>query len=204
MTTKVLVLDAMGVIFSVGDDVKDLLFPFIFEKGGTKDTALINQSYRSASLGEISAFEFWMTVGIDPRLEDEYLQRHKPATGLLYFLDAVKSHKLEIWCLSNDLSEWSKKLRDKFELDRYFNGFVISGDVYIRKPDPLIYQHLLRQLKVSANDVTFVDDRPGNLDAALALGITTILFKAEGGEILNSRHVKASSFGEILKFLNLV
>ena len=48
---KVLVLDAMGVIYSVRDDVKDLLCPFIAEKDGSKDTSKIERLYHSASLG---------------------------------------------------------------------------------------------------------------------------------------------------------
>ena len=52
---KILVLDAMGVIYSVGDDVRDLLCPFIEEKGGTKDVPKIERLYHSASLGNMSA-----------------------------------------------------------------------------------------------------------------------------------------------------
>jgi hypothetical protein len=36
MLAKVLVLDAMGVIYSVGDDVVDLLCPFVREHGGER------------------------------------------------------------------------------------------------------------------------------------------------------------------------
>lgn len=36
-----LVLDAMGVIYSVGDDVADLLCPFIEERGGESDRSRI-------------------------------------------------------------------------------------------------------------------------------------------------------------------
>ena len=39
---KVLVLDAMGVIYSIEDDVGELLHPFILEKGGIKDLKIIN------------------------------------------------------------------------------------------------------------------------------------------------------------------
>ena len=173
---KVLVLDAMGVIYAVGDDVRDLLYPFIVEKGGNKDFAIVQEYYHLASLGKMFAAEFWKAVGINPQLEDEYLQRLKLTDGLLDFLKNVKSRGIEIWCLSNDLSEWSKKLRIRFGLEKYFHSFVISGDVGIRKPDPMIYQNLLNRLNVKANDVIFVDDRTKNLEPASALGFNTILF----------------------------
>lgn len=198
---KILVLDAMGVIYSSGDDVKELLYPFIIEKGGTKDFALVEQEYHLASLGKISAIEFWKTVGISSQLEDEYLQRFELTNGLINFLEKVKSRGIEIWCLSNDLSEWSKKLRVRFGLDQYFKGFVISGDVGVRKPDPFIYQQLINQAKAEANNMIFVDDRIKNLEPASTLGFTTVLFTytLEKADI---RHLMVSTFMDILPLLD--
>ena len=48
---KILALDAMGVIYPVGDDVKDLLYPFILEKRGVFDFAVVEKYYILASLG---------------------------------------------------------------------------------------------------------------------------------------------------------
>jgi putative hydrolase of the HAD superfamily len=199
---KVLVLDAMGVIYPVGDDVKDLLYPFILEKRGVFDFAVVEKYYILASLGKITASEFWQAVGLYPQLEDEYLQRYKPADGLLDFLKKAKSRGVELWCLSNDLSEWSGKLRIRFGLNEYFRGFVISGDVGIRKPDPLIYQNLLGRLSVKANDVIFIDDRVKNLDAAAELGFATILFSPANETAADKKHLKAANFDRILAFMD--
>ena len=59
---KIVVLDAMGVIYQVGDDVADLLYPFIIEKGGAADLAQISRFYIEASLGKITAADFWEAV----------------------------------------------------------------------------------------------------------------------------------------------
>ena len=198
---KVLVLDAMGVIYSVGDDVKDLLYPFVIEKGGTGDYSIVQEYYHLASLGKISSADLWKEAGIAPQLEDEYLQRFQLTDGLLDFLKNIKSRGTEIWCLSNDLSEWSKKLRIRFRLEEYFRGFVISGDVGIRKPDLLIYQNLLNRLNVGTKDVIFVDDRPQNLESASALGFTTILFSPADDTAIDDRHFKATTFNDIMQFL---
>src|SRR5512136_2623220 len=101
----------MGVIYSVGKDDRDLLSPFVEEKGGTKDVSKIETLYNAASLGCMSSDEFWEAVGLEPGLEDEYLQRYRLTDGLITFLDTVNSQGYEVWCLSNDISEWSKKLR---------------------------------------------------------------------------------------------
>ena len=200
---KAVVLDAMGVIYSVGDDVADLLVPFTKEKGGTGDIARIERLYHSASLGIISSAELWESIGVDPGLEDEYLQRHALTDGLIEFLGAVTGlQDMKVWCLSNDLSEWSKKLRARFGLDRYFDGFVISGDVGVRKPDRAIFECLLERMNVGASEVVFVDDLPKNLDSAARLGFNTILFAAAGVSPAVHGHRVAHRFQDILTWLS--
>jgi HAD superfamily hydrolase (TIGR01509 family) len=198
---RAIVLDAMGVIYSVGDDVIDLLCPFIAEKGGDKDISKIQSLYDSASLGNMCASEFWEAVGINPSLEDEYLIRYQLTNGLVEFLEEIKKGGYEVWCLSNDLSEWSKKLRIRFELDNYFHGFVISGDVGSRKPDRAIYSILLSRLSTDPGNAVFVDDRLKNLDSAAALGFKTVLFDPAGCGLADKRHRVASNFDDLLLLL---
>lgn len=199
---KVLALDAMGVIYSVGDDVTDLLCPFVEERGGTRDTSQIADLYHSASLGEMSDSEFWRGVGLDPRLEDEYLQRHKLTDSLIDFLQAANARGWEIWCLSNDLSQWSRKLRARFGLDEYFRGFVVSGDVGFRKPDRAIFDYLVEQLEVSPSRMVFVDDQRKNLDTAAALGFDTILFAPASHGLTDEKHRVGTTFAELLLMLS--
>ena len=68
---KTLVLDAMGVIFVAGDDVVELLCPFVHEHGGIVDDGQIEALYNDASLGRLSARRFWEQVQVDPTLEDD-------------------------------------------------------------------------------------------------------------------------------------
>ena len=193
----------MGVIYSVGNDDRDLLCPFVEEKGGTKDVSKIETLYNSTSLGNMSSAEFWEAVGLDPGLEDEYLQRYKLTDGLTDFLEAVNPQGYEVWCLSNDISEWSKKLRARFGLDKYIRGFVISGDVGVRKPEVAIFNHLISQLSASPHDVVFMDDQRRNLDVAAALGFSTILFAPAGPDssLTNNKHVVVTNFADVLGWL---
>jgi HAD superfamily hydrolase (TIGR01509 family) len=198
---RILALDAMGVIYAEPNDGANLLYPFIVEKGGCPDVEEILRLYSAASLGRISSAEFWTGAGLDPALEDEYLKRLELSRGLSEFLDGMASRGVELWCLSNDVSEWSKKLRKKFALDRYFQGFVISGDMGTRKPDPAIYHRLLELAGCRACDVVFVDDRLRNIEAAAALGMGAILFKPEAEEMHGHKHPIAQNFQELLSVL---
>ena len=197
----ILVLDAMGVIYSIGDDVIDLLCPFIEEKGGTRNISTIEECYHSASLGNMSASEFWEAVELDPGVEDEYLFRHELTDGLIAFLETINSSGIEVWCLSNDLSEWSRKLRVRFELENYIRGFIISGDVGVRKPDKAIFNQLVRQLDTNPRDIVFVDDQPRNLDSAAVFGLDTILFTSAPHDSTRGKHRVVMSFRELLSLL---
>lgn len=66
--TRVLALDAMGVIYKNADDVAELLVPFVLQQGGKAGE--VEKHYQSASLGKIEADMFWRNVGVDPCLED--------------------------------------------------------------------------------------------------------------------------------------
>jgi FMN phosphatase YigB (HAD superfamily) len=176
-----LVLDAMGVIFEAADDVAELLIPFIAEKSGCRDESTIQIAYIEASLGTISADEFWNRVGVSAEHEDEYLSRHSLNSGVIELLVSAQRHDTPVWCLSNDIGRWSQKLRERFNLERYLQGSVISGDVGMRKPDSAIYQALLRASGYAVDALLFVDDRAKNVRAARTLGIETMLFDSQTG-----------------------
>jgi HAD superfamily hydrolase (TIGR01509 family) len=201
LCSKTLVLDAMGVIYAEADDGPNLLYPFIVEKGGCADVDEILRLYNAVSLGQISSADFWRSAGINPALEDEYLLKHRLSEGLLEFLDEMRSRKVALWCLSNDVSEWSRKLRIRFGLDRYFQGFVISGDAGLRKPDPAIYRFMLKKAGIQPGDAIFVDDRLRNIQAADALGIRAILFNPAPQESLGHNYAIIRNFAELQKTL---
>ena len=203
---KILVLDAMGVIYRSCDDVEELLVPFIREKGSNIDKKTIEDLYTRASLGEFSSEEFWAKVGVDYNLEDEYLDRHQPSVGLLDFLFVFKKQvKAPIYCLSNDVSEWSIKLRRKFQLDQYIERWFISGDLKIRKPSSDIYDILIGEVNAKPTQMLFVDDREKNIAAANESGIQTVLCKinnsAEGFND-EGKSTVIYSFNELLDHFN--
>ncbi|HZZ30047.1 MAG TPA: HAD-IA family hydrolase [Pirellulales bacterium] len=203
MKKIVLVLDAMGVIYQSADDVVELLAPFIKNRGGIADLATVEKLYVRASLGELTATQFWDAVGIPSHLEREYLSQHRLTEGLQAFLANVPSSVGSIWCLSNDVSEWSHALREKHGLARYFAGFIISGDVRSRKPIAAIYEALLSELGLPATDCVFVDDRIKNLNAAKELGFRTVLFAPGTSQDLEQSHPVVKSFDDLGHYLTV-
>lgn len=179
----------MGVIYVSGDDVADLLIPFVHEHGGTVDAAEIDALYHEASIGQLSANDFWKRVGVSADLEDDYLARFTMTDDLPQLLEGATPRFAHVYCLSNDVPAWSAKLRRRFGLEPYFSGWFISGELGMRKPDPAIFEHVLAEVAAEPADVTFVDDRLKNLNAAAALGIQTALYDPSGSQSADDHRV---------------
>ena len=68
---------------------------------------------------------------------------------------------------------------DAFEQVAWTVGFeriFVSARLGLVKPDRAIFEHVLQELGAAAHEVTFVDDRPANVEAAASLGIRALLF----------------------------
>jgi putative hydrolase of the HAD superfamily len=174
-----LVLDAMGVIYPVKDDVADLLVPYVTRKGGAP-AKVVEECYREASLGNITEDVFWQMVGLSASCEDDYLSGFTLSPGLLEALDRASGIGLPVAALTNDVPRWSRKLRARFRLTEYIKTWIVSGEERCRKPDRGIYDSLISKLGITTkNIVLFVDDREKNIDTAHRLGWQTMLFNPE-------------------------
>jgi putative hydrolase of the HAD superfamily len=62
-------------------------------------------------------------------------------------------------------------------LEELFDAWVISSEVGLRKPDPAIYELAAERLGLPPAACVFVDDLPGNLKPARAIGMATVLHR---------------------------
>lgn len=180
-STEILALDAMGVIYPIGDDLRDLLIPFVRERGCVVLEEEIADVYRKCSRGEVSSKELWQRLGLaeDPEtLNHRLVQKYTIDPHVLSFLESCRQKGITVTCLSNDPSEWSKLRRERFGLHRYIQLWVISGDVGSRKPDTAIYHALASETGKEFGQIWFVDDRKVNLEAASRLGMKPVLFNS--------------------------
>lgn len=173
---EILILDAMGVLYEAGDDVAELLVPFVGKHGRSDLSAeAIDRDDVEASLGRMDPDAFWRRMGVDPSLEDAYLAGHRLIEGTLEALAQLKHRHRHLACLSNDIASWSLKLRQRFGLESWIDHWFISGDLGLRKPSAEIYRLAADRLGAKPREIVFVDDRPRNLDAAKAVGFITVL-----------------------------
>jgi putative hydrolase of the HAD superfamily len=207
MDVRWLIFDAMGVIYPVGDDTNDLLVPFVRARNPAMASAEINALYMEAILGHIRSEVFWQRCRIpEPRpddLEFEYLDScFEIDSSFIAAAKTLKSRGYGLAMLSNDVSEWSAFLRNKFALNDLLDASFISGDIGIRKPDKRIYRYALDRLRAAPESCLFIDDREKNLLPANEMGMHIIRFSRESADKKTlSPMQEITSFGDLLRIL---
>ncbi len=57
------------------------------------------------------------------------------------------------------------------------DGYIVSAQECMKKPDERIYRLLCDRYQIKAEECLFVDDRQVNVDAAIAVGMESVLFE---------------------------
>jgi HAD superfamily hydrolase (TIGR01509 family) len=183
VSLKWIIFDAMGVIFTVGEDTQKLLIPYVQHKGCPLAEQAIKQVYLEACVGRLSSRQFWQVLGLGesyPAIEYEYLDNCLTLDPEFMSVARRLAERYYLAILSNDVKEWSAYLRRRFGLDEIVSVAVISGEVGWRKPGGEIYACLLEKLRALPEECVFIDDREANLRVPAGLGMTTIRFRREG------------------------
>jgi HAD superfamily hydrolase (TIGR01509 family) len=66
---------------------------------------------------------------------------------------------------------------DQIPAIRFFDGYLISCDIQVNKPDQEIYRALLRKYDLVAGECLFIDDLEENIAGARAVGLQGYVFK---------------------------
>ena len=176
MPYSYVVLDAMGVLYRDGDDVTNLLVPYLRSKGCDRPVGVIEAVYRECSLGIISTGELWKRLGVTAS-DDEYCRMHLLAPGTIPALTKLREAGIGLACLTNDTAEWSLILRKRFGLDSHISRWFVSAVRGLRKPDPRLYRLVVDELGVAPAQILYVDDRRANIVAARQLGMDAVCFE---------------------------
>jgi HAD superfamily hydrolase (TIGR01509 family) len=127
------------------------------------------------------------------------LQSYTLTPGALDFLEAAQANGVPVFSLTNDTAHWAVRRRQLLGIDAYFSGTVVSGAIGIAKPQPGLYQELLKLLPCAAAECVFVDDREANVDAAAKEGLATVLFGADG----SGAHTAIADFHALAEYAGL-
>lgn len=99
-----------------------------------------------------------------------------PIHGTVNVLEELNERGYYLCALSNWSAETFPLARGRFEFLDRFRTIVLSGEERLIKPDPAIFQVLLRRIGRRAEECLFIDDVPANARAARQLGFGAIEF----------------------------
>jgi epoxide hydrolase-like predicted phosphatase len=115
------------------------------------------------------------------QLIDRLFGGMEPDHAMLDGVRAARRAGVRTAMLSNS---WGEERYDRAQLAELFDAWVISGEVGLRKPDPAIYALAAERLGLPPEACVFVDDLPGNLKPARALGMATIVHRGDAAATL--------------------
>jgi 2-haloacid dehalogenase len=93
-------------------------------------------------------------------------------------LGELKSRGTPLYALSNWSTETFPPQQRRFPFLAWFDGIVISGEEGLIKPDPRIFELLLRRYALVPEQTVFIDDNPDNATTAHALGLHGVHFRS--------------------------
>jgi HAD superfamily hydrolase (TIGR01509 family) len=202
MRFKAVALDMMGVVYPIGDDLRDLIIPFLKSEGCDRPEQDFIEAYRRCYRGGADAASFWESLGYAPpfdEIETLVLREYHLTYGAIEFLEALRAAGIPVFSLTNDVAGWAAKRRRLLGIDAYFSAAVVSGEAGIVKPEPAIYQTLAKLLPCEPQECLFVDDRVTNVAGAIGEGFSAVLFGAAGDETYDA----VEDFAALAEYLGL-
>ncbi len=99
-----------------------------------------------------------------------------PIYGTVRIMRGLKATGYPLFALSNWSDETFPIAYRKYEFLRLFDYVLISGAVRLIKPDPQIFELMLRKTPCPARNCLLIDDAPANIAVAAKLGFQTAQF----------------------------
>ncbi|MEA2390452.1 MAG: putative hydrolase of the superfamily [Solirubrobacteraceae bacterium] len=119
--------------------------------------------------------KFAAVLEVEPDgLIDRLFAGMRPDQAMLDAVAAAKRAGVRTGLISNS---WGHGRYDRSAFPELFDGWVISGEEGMRKPEPAMYRLGAERIGLEPAQCVFVDDLPFNLKPARELGMATVLHR---------------------------
>lgn len=95
------------------------------------------------------------------------------------WLSYIREKGMKMYYLSNYSDEMYCQSEERLSFLKAFDGGVFSWEEKCMKPDPKIYEILLKRYKIVPEQSLFFDDRPENVEGARKVGINGVVFNTD-------------------------
>lgn len=194
ISTTFLIAVPKAVVFDWGDVMgfvdRSVLVNFMCDSLQLSEAEFeaVNLKKKEAMKAGKPEVAFWLEfaakkgVTLSENWEEKHSATLRKALGadpnMYKLVDQIKETGMRVGMLSN-VDDRGRHLLRGFGLYEPFDPCVLSCEVGLEKPDPKIYELLLKTLSLPAGEVVFIDDKEENVEAAKKLGIDAITFKSE-------------------------
>lgn len=121
-----------------------------------------------------------------PELEVEIRRVFENLSGILHlreyavpWIQSLKREGCRVLVLSNFPEKMLRDCAEDMVFLKETDGGILSYQEKLVKPMPAIYWTLLDRYGLKAEECVFIDDMPGNVEAARRLGIHGIVFESQ-------------------------
>ena len=113
----------------------------------------------------------------------EWIHHIPPVEGMWELVRELKEDfRVPLFLLSN-ISVYFTEHTDLFPVLSHFDKCIFSGPCRMIKPNREIYEHLLDECGIKAEETLFIDDNPANIAGAEAVGIRGYLFDGDAARL---------------------
>ena len=143
---------------------------------------LFKQASAKWDMGEVSVDEFYNLLSKISGINTMSIEKELYAKATYHpeVIEIIKKLKLnyKIVLFSNNFAHSLYKIIDKNDLRKLFDFIVISSEYKMKKPSPQFFNKMLEIVGLNKEEVIFIDDTTGNVDAGNNLGITSFVYKS--------------------------
>jgi len=188
MTPKAIIFDLGGVVLSSPLAVMAQVQAEQGEAMSTVVSILSNYAddgpWAQLERGEVEADEFCTLLDAQTaakgvsfsarRLLDAIATHLHIRPEMVAAIRHLRAHGFQVAALTNNWNAGDGFAERVSQLAPEFDVFVESYRVHMRKPEPRIYRHVLKELNVAPESAVFLDDFGVNLKPAREMGMATI------------------------------
>ena len=169
----------------------------------SEEISAFNSLYEQGLISTEEFIEFYAENF--PNLSDDeliytwnYMLKHFPKERLEFIkaLKASAKYKLILLSNTNELHiNWIKESVSFFEdFKNCFDAFYLSHEINLRKPNADIFEFVLKENKLKAEECLFIDDNKDNIETANALNFKTWHINPETEDVCSLFETKSTLF----------
>lgn len=183
---KTLIFDLGGVYFTDGvpTAIKNIAKKYSVSEAAISDIfkGQLGSQYR---IGTITPDEFWQQakaqLNIDAPTSDLaplWLHAYQPIPATVALIQRLQAAGYQLLFLSDNAPDRIDYLETTYHFLQHFQDGIFSHIAGVRKPDPKMYELVLKKAAAPATQCLYIDDKPAMLEPARKLGMQVIHFQS--------------------------